>query len=252
VAILVGIVVVRNSTLVQVWVNDLLGLAKAQISPETRIKQLRLEIAKIDNDVKAAANKVVEVEMDRSKLRDEVEALKGTQKVRKDELKVLVEALEAGTSRVSFGSATYTGEGVQERLESLRVLYETGKETLKVKEQVLRSKTDQLEAADQRIGAIRGKKQRLLLLVEQLEADLERVRLKQVENSIEVNDSHVQEAEKLAQELKDRIAKEELRAEKYKQYGITSPAAQKTPDRASREDSLKSAKALLADEDGVK
>lgn len=247
VAILVGIVVYRSSTLVQVSVNDVTSWVKQQVPPETRIKQLRLEIAKIDKDVEAAVNKVVKVEMARNQLRDDVEGLKAKQKDRRDELKVVLDAVETGAATVTFRNTTYAGEEIQDRLDSMRTTFENGKDTLKLKEQVLKSKNEQLETADKQISKIREKKKELLALVEDLELKLEQLRLKQIENSIQVNDSQVSKAEALARDLKERIAEEDLKAEKLAKYGVGT-TTRKEKDRASRVDSIRAAREALEDE----
>jgi len=251
VAILAGIVVYRYSTLVQVCVNDCGGWFTRQVPPETRIKQLRLEIARIDRDVDKAINKVVKVEGDRNKLRDDVVALKDKQKERKDELKVLLDAVEAGAATVTFRNSTYAGEELQDRLDNVRKDYENSKETLKLKEQLLKSKNDQLEAADKQIRKITDKKKDLTALVGELELRLEQLRLKQIENGIQVNDSQVNRAEALAQEIKDRIAEEDRKAETYAKYGLLPPQ-RKEKERASKIDSIRAAREALSEDEVIK
>jgi chromosome segregation ATPase len=254
-AVVVGLVVLRWTdlgSLIQVWWKDAAACCQRQIPPETRIKQLRLEIGKIDGDIKSAVDKLVTHEVAFKRLKDNVEELKAEQKQRREDMTALINALEQDNTRVSFKNQSLTAEAGQHKLDALRAKYEIGKESLKFKEQLLKTKTEQLELADQAIRKIKDKKIELTTLVEKLEAQLELVRIKQMDNKIEVSNSQVSKCEKLSENLKQMIAEEELRAEKYAQFGLTTDAPSRAAkDQRSKAESLKAAREILADDDKV-
>jgi len=254
-AVVVGTLVIKFTdfgSLVQVWWKDLGACCQRQIPPETRLKQLRMEIGKIDGDIKSAVDKLVTQEVAFKRLKENVEDLKVEQKQRKEDMTALIGALEQDNTRVSFKKESLTAEAGQHKLDTLRAKFEIGKESLKVKEQLLKTKTEQLELADQRIRKIKDKKVELTTLVEKLEAQLELVRIKQMDNKIEVNHSQVSKCEVLSERLKEMISEEELRAEKYAQFGLTTDAPSRAAkDQRSKAESLKAARAALA-EDGDK
>jgi len=208
-AVMVGLVILKRTdlgSLMQVWWKDAVAVAQRQVPPETRIKQLRMEIGKIDNDIKAAVDKLVTHEVTYERLKDNVEGLKARQKQRKDEMTALIDALEQDNTRVSFKGQNLTAEAGQNKLDALRTEFEIGRESLKVKDQLLKNKGDQLDLAVQRINKIKDKKGELSTLVEKLEAQLELVRIKQLDNNcIEVNDSQVSKCEELSEHLKQMI-----------------------------------------------
>lgn len=254
-AVVVGLVVLRWTdlgSLVQVWWKDAVTCCQRQIPPETRIKQLRMEIGKIDGDIKSAVDKLVTQEVAYDGLKKDVEKLKAAQKQRKEDMVALISALEQDNTRVSFKKESLTAEAGQNRLDTLRATFEIGKESLKAKEVLLKTKSEQLELANQRIHKIKDKKVELTTLVEKLEAQLELVRIKQMDNKIEVNDSQVSKCEVLSERLKQMIGEEERRAEKYAEFGLTTDAPSRTAkDQRSKAESLKAARAALA-EDGDK
>jgi chromosome segregation ATPase len=249
-AVVVGLVILNKTdlgSLIQVWWKDAVTVVQKQVPPETRIKQLRMEIGKIDNDIKNAVDKLVTHEVAFEKLKDNVEGLKARQKQRKEEMTALIDALEQENSRVSFKGQNLTAEAGQNKLDALRAEFEIGRESLKVKDQLLKNKGDQLDLAVQAINKIKDKKVELTTLVEKLEAQLELVRIKQLDNKIEVNGSQVSKCEQLSEQLKQMISEEEKRADKYAQFGLTTDAPTRpTTESRSRAESIKAAKATLA------
>jgi len=250
-AVVVGLVILKGTdlgSLLQVWWKDAVAVAQRQIPPETRLKQLRMEIGKIDNDIKTAVDKLVKHEVAYESLKGDVEGLKARQKQRKDEMTTLIDALEQENTRVNFKGQSLTAEAGQNKLDALRAEFEIGKESLKLKDQILKTKSEQLDLAVQRINKIKDKKVELTTWVEKQEALLELVRIKQLDNRIEVNDSQVSKCEALSGRLKEMIAEEEKRAEKYAQFGLNNDTPTRTAtDPRSRAESIKAAKATLAE-----
>lgn len=251
-AVVVGLLIVKKSSLVQVWLKDATSWCSSQVSPETRIKQLQLEIGKIDNDIRSAANSLIKQEVAYRELKADTDGLRARQDQTKKDMLTLIEALETNSKQVSFQGQSYSSEVAQIKLEGLQAKYENDKKTLKLKEQNLKVKTEQLELADQRIKKIQSKKEELTTLVTQLEAQLANLRLKQVDNNVQVSDSQVSKCENLARNLKNMLAEEEIKVEKYARYGLlptaTEQAGTAEKQRTTKE-TIKAARAALTDED---
>jgi len=67
VAILVGTAVVKHTTigsLVQVWWHDAKQAVERQVPPEVQIKQLAVEVSKIDADIKRNLSKLAQQEVE--------------------------------------------------------------------------------------------------------------------------------------------------------------------------------------------
>jgi len=254
-AVVVGLVILKKTdlgSLMQVWWKDAGSWCSRQVPPETRIKQLKLEIGKIDNDIKQATNSLVTQEVIYRDLKSDVEGLRAKQDLRKKDMLSLIEALESNSTRVSFREQSYSPEVAQIKLESLKNAFESGKQTLKLMEQNLTVKSQQLELADQRIKKIQSKKEELTTLVGQLEAQLANLRLKQVDNNVPVSDTQVSKCENLARNLKSMLNEEEIKVEKYQRYGLLPTANAETPkENRSKAESIKAAKAILNDDGKV-
>jgi chromosome segregation ATPase len=252
-AVVVGLVVLKKTdlgSLMQVWWKDATACAARQVSPETRIKQCKMEIAKIDDDIKVARNNLIQHALAHRDLKEAVETLKTEQIQRKADMKVLIEGLEKEKTRVAFKGDDMSTERAQVKLDSLRGQYEAGKEALKVREQLLKSKTEQVELLKQRITKIKDKQGELTDVVAKLEAQLELVRLKQLDKgTLEVNDSKVSECVQLTKNLRKMIAEEELKADLNAELGLTPGNLDTAKDKGpSRSETLKAAKAALGEE----
>jgi chromosome segregation ATPase len=250
-AVVVGLVLLRTTTmgsLAQVWWKNAGNWVQRQVPPETKIEQLKLEVGKIDKDITKAINQLVVVEVGYEKLQQETENLKARQVQRKKDMTVLSEALEAGSKQVSLNSQTYNSDTAQRMLDRAVAEFRTGREALKVKEELLKNKQEQRDLADQRIKEIQGRKAELVELVGKLETQLELVKLKKTQSRIEISDSQVSKCDRLAEDIKTLLAEETKRAEKYQRYGLVTSTAPTVKEEKSRAESIKAAREVLAEE----
>jgi len=254
VAIVIGLVVVKKTqlgSLLRVWWKDAVACVDKQVPPETRIKQLNLEIAKIDDTIRSAIDHKVDMRLQVNSLTEEVEGLKKKQDGRRNDMKTLIEGLQTvgNGTRVAFKGDALRQEAAQEKLDSLRVQFENVKETLKLKEQVLHQKQEHLEVTTQRIEKIKNAKSELTALVAKLETQLEVLRLKQIENgTVEVDDSQVSKCVELAENLKKQITKQEMLASELGAAGLTPGRVQtKEAHLPPVSDSIKAAQEALGE-----
>jgi len=246
---LVAVIAVKKCSLVQTWWNDARQAMEDRIPAERRIKQLRVEIGKIDGEVKKAVNGLIKLEVSRNELRDEIRQVEKQRDIHKDEVKAMTTAMESATAQVSFQNRTYRRETFQDKLDRAVQQLNTSKETLKSRQQALESKEESLATLDRRIGRMREKKLELTALADKLETKLEELRLKQLENRIDVDDSKVSECEALYTKIKRKLEEEELKAEKYAKYGLAPSAEATEKARKPVNESLKAAREALDEED---
>jgi len=251
-AVVVGLVILKKTdlgSLMQVWWKDAVACVKKQVPPETRIKQLKMEIGKIDDDVRTAVNSLIKQELVYQDLQDKTNNVKGHLEGLKKDMTALIDVLEKDSKRVTFRGEDLSTEAAQARLDRFRAEYEATKENLKVKEQLLRTKSEQLNLAKERIRKIKDKKTELTEQVAKLESQLELLRLKQLDTNIEVNDSQVSKCQALQEDLRKMIKEEEIRAIKYAEFGLlpATPEKAETPQR-STVDSIKAARQALAED----
>ncbi len=167
-AVVVGLVIVKKTdlgSLLHVWWKDAGGWCSRQVPLETRVKQLKLEIGKIDDDIKSAINQSVRIEVEHDKLKADVAGLKAKQEQRAQEMKDLKETLRLTSSPAQKDSNT---------LSSLTRQYNTGKAELANREKRLADLAEQIELADEQITKLKNKKDELLARASKQESDLVR------------------------------------------------------------------------------
>jgi len=223
--------------------------AKNQVTPETRIEQLEMEIRKISKDVRTAVEKRAGLKADYVMLKDDVEALKVTQDQRKKDLLTLADLLEEGSNQVVFKGHSFVSRIAQQKLDALRAAYETGSQSLKTKSDLLEAKAQRLVLAEQTILKIQQKQGELNNMVDQLKTQLANIRMKQMENNIiDIDDSQVSKCVALQQDLRKMLLTEEARAEEMDRFGLTPPATVPARDESSIVDSIKAARTAVGAE----
>jgi chromosome segregation ATPase len=253
IALVVGLSVVKHTqlgSLFHVWWKDARASVEKQIPPEVQIKQLAVEIDKIDKDIKKNLSNLAAQEVDCQMLEERVVALRNSQKQLKDDIAGMEKLLDnPRNERVSFAGVTYRPMELTRKLDSATTIYTSRKAELKAKEQLLADKKHTLDAAHQRISAMRDQKESLRVTVARLETRVQTLRLKQMETKVDLDDSQVGRCNELASKIEERLRKSEAEAKLQAEYGYrtVSPVLDREPK--TTEEVLKSArKALQEDE----
>jgi chromosome segregation ATPase len=252
VVVIVGVVLLRKTWVghqVETWWQDTREAMESRIPPEKRIKELRREIGKIDGEVKKAVNGLIKMEVSRNELRDEVAKLEKIKADRMSEVEAMKTALEGANHQVVYQKVTYRPATFQRKLDQGVAALKSTKETLRVRQQALQNKEESLAALDRRITRMKEKQGELVALADKLETKLEELRLKQLENNVQIDDSKVSECEALYAKIKRGLEEEELKAEKYAHYGLTPVLNSPEKDSKPVAESLKEAQKVLEDDD---
>jgi len=252
VAILVGTAVVKHTTigsLAQVWWHDAKQAIERQVPPEVQIKQLAVEVGKIDADIKRNLSKLAQQEVDAQRLGDDLEGLKETQATLKAEITAMTKSLENSTEKVSFNGKNWAASRLARQLDGTVAKFERTKSEVKTKEKLLTNKREALEAAHARISEMSAQKEQLRDKVAELQTRLELARLNATRNhaTVDFDDSQVARCNQLAGEINDRLARDEKEVDLLTQYGYGTarPKAEETKPTA---EVLKAAKKALQDD----
>jgi chromosome segregation ATPase len=253
VAVVAGLLVVRHTSLgslIQVWWKDARASVEKQIPPEVRIKQLAVEIDKIDKDIKKNLSKLAAQEVDCQLLEEKVVALRTNQKQLKEDVSAMEKLLDnPRTERVVFNGTAYRTPELARKLDSATQAYTIRKTELKAKEQLLAEKKQALEKAHQYIGEMRDQKERLRVDLARLETRLETLRLKQMEAKVEFDESQVGKCNELAGKIEESLRRAEVEAKLHEDYGYRTRSTVYDREPKTTEEVLKSArKALREDE----
>jgi chromosome segregation ATPase len=252
VAILVGTAVVKHTSigsLAQVWWRDAKQAVERQVPPEVQIKQLGVEVGKIDADIKRNLSKLAQQEVETQKLDDDVASLKESQATLKAEIAAMTKGLENNTEKVSINGRNIRFTSLTRQLDNSVAKYERNKAEVKSKEKLLASKREALEAAHARIAEMSTQKELLRDTVANLETRLQLARLNATRNhsTVEFDDSQVARCNQLANEISERLAVGEKEMElnaKYG-YGVAQPKPEESKPTA---EVLKAAKKALQDD----
>jgi chromosome segregation ATPase len=252
VAILVGTAVVKHTTigsLAQVWWHDAKQAIERQVPPEVQIKQLAVEVSKIDADIKRNLSRIAQQEVDAEKLGDDLMVMKESQATLKADIAAMTKSLENNTEKVSFNGRNWAAARLTRQLDAYVAKYERTKAEVNSKEKVLAKKREALEAAHARIQEMSAQKEQLKDTVASLQTRLELARLNATRNNatVEFDDSQVAKCNQLANEINERLAVDEKVFELNTRYGYgtSQPKAEETKPTA---EVLKAARKALQDE----
>jgi hypothetical protein len=253
VAILVGTAVVRHTSigsLAQVWWHDAKTFAERQVPPEVQIKQLEVEVNKIDRDIKQNLSHLAAQEVDTQRLEENVAALRDSQSKMRADIVAMTEGLKGikgTTDQVAFNGRNYRASELTRKLDHDVAKFEAKKAELRTKEKLLDLKKQALEAANDRITAMADQKEKLRVVIAKFETRQELNRLSAVRNEagIELDDSQVARCNDLANQIERRLAIAEKESELTIRYGF---AAKKVDETKPAKDVVKAAEKALEEE----
>jgi len=251
-AVIVGLLVITFTgigTLMQVKWHETRNWMDRQVPPETQLKQLQVEISKIDQDIQKNIKKVSAQEVEKDRLESNLAKLKDDQAALRAEITAMSKSLDSTETKVAYKGRNFSKSELAMRLESRVNDYDRNKTELKTREQLLAAKRQGLDLAHQRLREMKNQKEELRVLAAKLEARIEDVKLKQVDCPVSIDQSQVSKCRALAEKLDRQLAEEEKNSELLKVYGYDRPTTSSLSDEKSPEDVLKAAKKALQDDD---
>jgi chromosome segregation ATPase len=246
-AVLLGLVIVTYTSLpslVHVKCNDVMSWMDRQVPIETKIKQLRLETDKIDNEIKANLGKLAKLEVETEKLEQNVVTLRNEQADRKKDISAMATKLETKTEQVSKKDL----RGLTDQLDLAVNNFQVKDAKLKSMEKLLEVKRQTLEAAHQKISAMKDQRDELRVTIAKLETRKELVDIKTQQSTIEISDSRISHCRQLANDINTQLSEKEKLADLNVQYGFSGKAVIAEKDAKNAQEVLKSAKKVLSDD----
>jgi chromosome segregation ATPase len=250
-AIGVGVLILSRVSLVRVLWNDGKSWVARQVPPEVQLKEIKSEVEKIDGEIKKNLSKLAKKEVEAQNLDEEVAHLTDLERKLRADMRAMDKSLDAGTTKVNFEGRDVRVTDLTRRLDMATTRYKSVVEQLKTKKALLGDKRKTLEAAHNRITAMRNQQEELRMEVSRLETQIEVLKQKQVDSRIEVDDSQVSHCRQRINALKTQLREGEEETRLLVKYGyqqpVTDPAdGAKTPDEVR-----KAARAALSEDDGA-
>jgi chromosome segregation ATPase len=253
IAIVVGLSVVKHTpfgTWMQVRWHDGMAWFEKQVPPEDLIKQAKIEMGKIDGEIRRNIGHLAQQEADYRRLEKQLTELQASQKELKEDVTGMEKLLSgAKTELIAFNGATYRPSEMTRKLDGAISLYTSRKGEVKAREQLLDEKKVALEAAHQRIAAMRDRKEQLGVKVTQLETALQRLRERQTKSGVAFDESQISKVNDLITKLEDRLAKEQSEGKYLVEFGLQKSSD--TVPNKNTEEVLKAARKALEDGDSV-
>jgi len=253
VALVVGLSVVKHTSLgslFQVWWKDARASVESKIPIETEIRQLGIEIDRIERDLKKNVSALALDETECQGLEEQVVALRTKQAQVKENIAAMEKLLDKPqTERISFNHVTYRPYELTRKLDAAVSEYNGRKADLQAKERLLDGKKRKLEAKFQLISAWRDKRDQLRVTAAQLETDVQMLRLEQMEAKVEFDESQVGKCNERVANIKKRLNQAKAEIKYAAKLGLgTDLGVEREPK--TTEEVLKSARQALQDDDG--
>jgi len=185
-----------------------------QISPEFELARIRDQIAQLTPDMYRNLSRVAQEMVEVERLKGKTEDLQTRLDVAKNELAILTEAVEKGTTRVSINGREFNVTHIKDRLRTCRNL----EGELNRTKQIYEAKKAGVEAARQQLAEMKRQKEELEVLAAQYEADLKTLALEQTKAKLQLDDSRLAEIKQSIENLRERIEVERRTAELADQF----------------------------------
>src|SRR4051794_16467405 len=252
VAVVVGMAVVSRTSvgsLMHVWWKDAARCCERAVPPEVRIKQLQVEIDRIDQDIKKNLGRLAAQQVDCKVLEENVAGLREETGRLKDNVSAMAKAVDADVERVNFQGTSFSKPILTRRLDGAVNTLKLKKAELANKEKLLEGRKQTLEVAHQRISDMCAQREQLRVTVAQLETRVEMLKLQQQQAKVELDDSQVGRCNELVSQINRQLAQWEEESKLQQKYGFTNePPAEKGARPTS--EVLKDAREVLGDNGG--
>jgi len=211
---------------------------KKVFTPEDRVGQLKLEIKKIDQAIKDEISELATLETRYEADEREVRNCRIKQDILEGKMTLLETAIEQKKSQVTFEDRkTVPASDFARELVKVSKEFEAGKKKLDVAEQILKARKEALDARHAKITAMKQARDELTVAVEQLEAEIELMRLKQVEGRTG-DDQIVGQTQELLNKTRTQVRVEQKKTElttRYEDPKAVTPGESKVSDEEALE-----------------
>jgi len=215
---------------------------KKLLTPEDRITQLRREVKKIDQSIKDEISELAEMEVKYEAEERSVKSLRTRQDILESRMTLLEVGIEQKKTQVVFeDKKSVSSNEFARELVKLTKEFETGKKTLETREQILKARKEAVETRHAKVKAMKEARDELLVAIEELEAEIELMRLKQVEGRTG-DDNSVGRTQELLDKTRARVRVLKKEAELNARYDDKKATTVTTEPKVSDEEALEQAR----------
>jgi chromosome segregation ATPase len=172
---------------------------------DVELSRARQMISQLDPDIRDAMHQIAKGEVKVDQLAAQRDQLKDQLAKSMDDIDRLRTDLEREDSTYVYAGKSYTQRDVKSDLTRRWDLYKTRTATLEKMNAILDARMRGLKAATEKLAEMRAAKVQMEVDVENLEAQLELVKVAQAASDINLDDSHLARTKDLVSDIRTRI-----------------------------------------------
>lgn len=186
-------------------VDDASEWAAEKIPPEKEIKRLRGEVKQLDSDVLKVAGHLAHENVEVRELRQTVTDMQTKQAQQRDMLRGRGVAIKEATENVAFGGRTMPVAQAKMELEESVHRFTANQKTLASLELTLASRERTRDTLEKQLDTLKGQKKELAGAIDALEAEVNLLKLQQMESKYQCDDTRLSEIKSSIRDLRKRI-----------------------------------------------
>jgi chromosome segregation ATPase len=205
--------------------------AEANIPPEREIARLRSEIKHLDQDILAVVSQLAKERVEVAQLKERADELRAKQSKDKEILNARATAIKNATEFVTFGNRKVAIAAAKAELEDGVRRYTANEKSLVAMDTAVGSRDRVKETLEKQLETLKNQKGELAAAVDALEAEVTALKLQQMENKYQTDDTRLGKIKEDIRALKTKI---EIEREKLKLL----PAVLDTPSKVTSNKSV--------------
>ncbi len=188
------------------WVKD---SVKTSVPIEFQIDRARQMIKDLDPEIRRNMHLIAKEEVEIEKLAVQVEDQEATLAKARGDILRLKKDLETGDKAFYYASRRYTDDQVKSDLEGRFERFKVNEATLDKNQKILTIRQEKLSAARQNLEEMLSAKRELEVQVENLEAELEMLKVAKTASDFNFDNSQLARTKELIDDIRTRIDVEE-------------------------------------------
>jgi hypothetical protein len=188
------------------WVKD---TVKTNVPIEFQIERAHQMIKDLDPEIRQNMHLIAKEEVEVEKLGKQVDEQEGALARSREDILRLKKDLETGDTSFYYASRRYTSDQVKNDLEGRFERYQVNEATFEKNQKILDIRQQKLGAARQRLEEMLTAKRELEVQVENLEAELEMLKVAKTASDFNFDDSQLARTKELIDDIRTRIQVEE-------------------------------------------
>jgi DNA repair exonuclease SbcCD ATPase subunit len=184
------------------WVKE---SVKDSVPIQFELERARNMIANLDPEIRRNMHLIAKEEAEVERLASQINGEQDRLGQAESDILRLNEDLKTNKGSFYYGGRNYSVQQVKADLSNRFDRFKVNKATLEKLEQILTARNSKLDAARQKLAAMRAAKQQLEVEVENLEAQQKMVEVAQTVSEFNFDDSQLSRTRKLIDEIRTRI-----------------------------------------------